>query len=191
MAWNIGFGSRKPDFPSDAAPPPPAPSVVERGEQARLLQKRIAESGLSARRFATDVLRRDERTIRRWLANDSPIPATVLDFLADPEIAPWPGPTAAELVCARCEVWLRALDYGELSELRHVINPQHVGGWLAHFPISDELREYTLGILGQAHQCIRRRKLDGARAAILAIRRRWRCGPTGAPLGGCDALGPS
>lgn len=51
---------------------------------AELLAKRIAESGLPARRFATEVLLRDERTVRRWLAGDSPIPEPVLEFLKRP-----------------------------------------------------------------------------------------------------------
>ena len=46
-----------------------------------LLRDAIAASGLSARRFAVDVLLRDERTVRRWLAGDSPIPAAVVRFL--------------------------------------------------------------------------------------------------------------
>lgn len=37
----------------------------------------IEASGLSARRFADEVLLRDERTVRRWLAGDSPIPEPV------------------------------------------------------------------------------------------------------------------
>lgn len=43
-----------------------------------LLIKAIEASGLSARRFAVEVLMRDERTIRRWLAGDSPIPEVVM-----------------------------------------------------------------------------------------------------------------
>jgi hypothetical protein len=43
-----------------------------------LLEAAIDASGLSARRFAVDVLLRDERTVRRWLAGDSPIPEVVL-----------------------------------------------------------------------------------------------------------------
>lgn len=46
-----------------------------------LLVASIEASGLSARRFATEVLSRDERTIRRWLAGDSPIPKAVVEFL--------------------------------------------------------------------------------------------------------------
>jgi len=48
------------------------------GEQRGLLHLVIHESGLSARRFAVEILTRDERTIRRWLAGDSPIPAAVV-----------------------------------------------------------------------------------------------------------------
>jgi len=51
-------------------------------EQITLLKGIILASGLSARRFARDVLIRDERTIRRWLAGDSPMPAAVIRFLA-------------------------------------------------------------------------------------------------------------
>jgi hypothetical protein len=42
------------------------------------LRAAIARSGLSARAFAAHVLTRDERTVRRWLAGDSPIPVPVL-----------------------------------------------------------------------------------------------------------------
>ena len=62
-----------------------------RAEQIALLRARIDASGMSARKFATEVLRRDERTIRRWLAGDSPMPKIVLDFLERPEAAPWPN----------------------------------------------------------------------------------------------------
>lgn len=47
---------------------------------AELLRAVIDRSGLSARRFATRVLFRNERTIRRWLAGD-PIPTEVRAFL--------------------------------------------------------------------------------------------------------------
>lgn len=56
-----------------------------------LLEQRISESGLSARRFAMEVLLRDERTIRRWQTGDSPIPEIVADWLAEPKRAPWPN----------------------------------------------------------------------------------------------------
>jgi hypothetical protein len=48
---------------------------------ADLLRSAIERSGLSARAFAKDILLRDERTVRRWLAGDSPIPQPVLEFL--------------------------------------------------------------------------------------------------------------
>ena len=47
-----------------------------------LLRAAIAASGLSARRYAIDVLTRDERTVRRWLAGKSPIPRAVVVMLA-------------------------------------------------------------------------------------------------------------
>jgi len=53
-----------------------------------LLQSRITASGLSARRFARIVLLRDERTVRRWLAGESPIPKAVVQFLEKPVRAP-------------------------------------------------------------------------------------------------------
>jgi hypothetical protein len=59
-----------------------------REEWAALLADRIDDSGLSARRFEREVLRRDERSIRRWLACDSPIPGEVQEFLMRPEPAP-------------------------------------------------------------------------------------------------------
>lgn len=46
-----------------------------------LLRAAIASSGLSARQYAAQILLRDERTVRRWLAGDSPIPAPVVAFL--------------------------------------------------------------------------------------------------------------
>jgi hypothetical protein len=44
-----------------------------------LIRAAIDASGLSARRFAVDILTRDERTVRRWLAGDSPLPKAVRD----------------------------------------------------------------------------------------------------------------
>lgn len=48
---------------------------------AELIKAAIGASGLSARRFAVQVLIRDERTVRRWLAGDSPLPRAVKDKL--------------------------------------------------------------------------------------------------------------
>jgi hypothetical protein len=50
---------------------------------AELLTKAIEASGMSARRFAVRVLIRDERTVRRWLSGDSPLPKPVRDFLKE------------------------------------------------------------------------------------------------------------
>lgn len=44
----------------------------------RLLRCAITRSGLSARKYAVEVLTRNERTIRRWLAGDSDIPRAVV-----------------------------------------------------------------------------------------------------------------
>ena len=55
-----------------------------RAAQIAQLRAAIARSGLSARQFAIRVLTRDERTVRRWLAGDSPIPHAVLAYLAAP-----------------------------------------------------------------------------------------------------------
>jgi hypothetical protein len=48
-----------------------------------LLRDAITRSGLSARAFATKMLARDERTVRRWLAEDSPIPKAVIGWLKE------------------------------------------------------------------------------------------------------------
>lgn len=44
------------------------------------LRRLIEASGLSARRFAFDVLSRDERTVRRWLAGET-IPESAATWL--------------------------------------------------------------------------------------------------------------
>jgi hypothetical protein len=49
----------------------------ERAEGIAKLRRAIELSGLSDRRFAKEVLVRDERTIRRWLAGDRPISKAV------------------------------------------------------------------------------------------------------------------
>ena len=54
-----------------------------------LIRASIEASGLSARRFAERVMTRDERTIRRWVSGEQPIPATasvrLVWFLALPK----------------------------------------------------------------------------------------------------------
>lgn len=61
-----------------------------REEDITLLRQRISESGLSARRFAREVLLREERTVHRWIAGDAPIPRLVLQWLREPVPHPWP-----------------------------------------------------------------------------------------------------
>ena len=55
-----------------------------------ILEARITESGISAKKFADLVLKRDERTLRRWRAGESPMPDPVRRFIRDPQPAPWP-----------------------------------------------------------------------------------------------------
>lgn len=46
-----------------------------------LLRAAIAASGLSSAAYATDVLMRDPRTIRRWLEGKAPMPPAVVEYL--------------------------------------------------------------------------------------------------------------
>lgn len=46
-----------------------------------LLEAAVDRSGLSLRRFAAELLARDERTARRWRAGESPIPESVQRWL--------------------------------------------------------------------------------------------------------------
>ena len=55
-----------------------------------LLLQRIGESGLSQRQFAMKVLYRNERTIRRWISGESPVPEAVACVLESPTPSPWP-----------------------------------------------------------------------------------------------------
>lgn len=52
-----------------------------RTEAIAQLRAAIVASGLSVSAYARQVLIRDPRTVRRWLAGDSPIPQSVRDFL--------------------------------------------------------------------------------------------------------------
>ena len=54
----------------------PSPNYVT------LLREAVRTSGLSAQAYARKILMRNPRTVRRWLAGDSPIPEAVRDFLA-------------------------------------------------------------------------------------------------------------
>ena len=48
---------------------------------SELIQAAIKASGLSARKYAELVLLRDERTVRRWVSGESPIPKIVREML--------------------------------------------------------------------------------------------------------------
>ena len=61
-----------------------------RATDIALLRIRIEESGLSDRQFAVKCLKRDERTIRRYLAGDVEMPKIIRDMIRDPFVAPWP-----------------------------------------------------------------------------------------------------
>lgn len=66
----------------------PIPQSQE--DQVALLLQRVDESGLSLTKFSELVLLRDARTVRRWVAKDSPIPHSVLEFVANPWRSPYP-----------------------------------------------------------------------------------------------------
>ena len=58
---------------------------------AEQLRAAIEFSEMSDRRFATQVLGRDERSVRRWVAGDLPVPASLepmLTWLAGVEKVP-------------------------------------------------------------------------------------------------------
>lgn len=59
-------------------------------EQIELLRERIDQSGLSATRFALDVMIRDPRNVRRWLSGEQSIPQRVVEWLVRPWTSPWP-----------------------------------------------------------------------------------------------------
>jgi hypothetical protein len=54
---------------------------ITQTEAVQLLRTVINASGLSDRQWAMKVAWRDERTIRRWLAGDAPIPKMVIYHL--------------------------------------------------------------------------------------------------------------
>lgn len=55
--------------------------IQTRAEGVELLRRRIKESGMKTGRFAVEILIRQPRTVRRWVADDSPIPRIVLEYL--------------------------------------------------------------------------------------------------------------
>ena len=46
-----------------------------------LLREAIAQSGLTSSDYSRTVLIRNDRTLRRWLTGESPIPKAVSDYL--------------------------------------------------------------------------------------------------------------
>lgn len=54
---------------------------IEQSNHRELLRAAIDRSGLSDRKFATTIMVRDERTIRRWLAGDRAIPVAVMEWV--------------------------------------------------------------------------------------------------------------
>lgn len=46
-----------------------------------LLREAVRASGLSAEQYAQQILIRNPRTLRRWLAGTSPIPQAVIRYL--------------------------------------------------------------------------------------------------------------
>ena len=46
-----------------------------------MLKAAITKSGLSSSGYATEILTRDPRTVRRWLDGETPIPPVVVEFL--------------------------------------------------------------------------------------------------------------
>ena len=52
-------------------------------DDVELLKAAIQASGGSARAFARRPLLRNERTVRRWLAGERPIPQEVRDYLLE------------------------------------------------------------------------------------------------------------
>jgi hypothetical protein len=61
----------------------PMPELTDGADPAgaAVLRAAIDASGLSARRFAVEILIRDERTVRRWLTGE-PMPSVVREWLA-------------------------------------------------------------------------------------------------------------
>lgn len=55
--------------------------ILSQATALRLLREAVRRSGLSAQSYARKILIREPRTLRRWLAGDSPIPHSVCDFL--------------------------------------------------------------------------------------------------------------
>jgi len=59
----------------------PDPNDPDVKAKIKLLSRAIELSGLSVTRFAVEILIREDRTVRRWLAAEADIPPVVRDFL--------------------------------------------------------------------------------------------------------------
>ena len=91
-----------------------------KSEERDLLQQRIEESGLKTAAFARRVLLREPRTVRRWLAGDSPIPNRVKEWLEAPMPAPWPLGEEKELGCRSLAENRLAAEEDGTRMIRHV-----------------------------------------------------------------------
>lgn len=64
-------------------PPPPSNLNPQQTADLKSLRRAIYRSGLSARMFAKIIIDRDERTVRRWLAGDIPVPPRMAERLRE------------------------------------------------------------------------------------------------------------
>ena len=56
-----------------------------------LLLRHVHKSGMTQREFANNVLLRNERTLRRWLSGESPIPKLMHSWIKKPTLPKWPS----------------------------------------------------------------------------------------------------
>ena len=153
------------------------PEQIER--EAQLLDRRIAESGLSLAAFAEAVLRRESRTVRRWIARENPIPQVVVDFLTHPSPAPWPrtlagdrpDPVAVKVMLSFVQDCLRKLNEGRVGELAHTLTPglirRELGG-----VVPESLMSETEELVEQVRLNALRRPADAA-LAISELQNLW------------------
>ncbi len=148
--------------------------------EAQLLEKRIEESGLSVGAFAESVLRRESRTVRRWIARENPIPTMVVDFLEHPSPAPWPTartqvetrPDAVTVMRAFSVNALRMLNERNLGPLSEWLAPGLIRKELEGLDVPEELLSETEGHAEQARVSLLRRPIDAAQA-LSAIQQLW------------------
>lgn len=172
----------------DRQPPPSVTDPQEDGAlHVELLRQRIRESGLSEARFATHVLHRDPRTVRRWLALETKIPSIVADFLENP-LPAWPAPAGAgarERVDPVARGWMlshiartiEALAEGRLYLVQAWTEPSRVERDLANLPaLPEALHNKTLELQERVHTAANRRPPDlrGARTALVMLEAVWK-----------------